>query len=130
MDAFTFTPHGVETLEAFNLRLKKYCVDHDVVGVVSSLLGSTLVLSLTLATDGIFAPFILQPIVMMIPTEYEPALETALTQAINDTKKLDNPEGDVMSVPIEVRAITAPSPGHLGYALMLVAVGEMDDGAE
>jgi len=126
MDVFTFTPGGSETLEAFNLRLKKYATDYDVVGVVSGVLGSTLVLSLTLGSDGVFSPVAVQPLVMLITPEYEKSLETALTQVINDVKKLDNPDGEVMSVPLEARCVPCPGEGRLGYILLLTAIGELD----
>jgi len=127
MDVFTYTPGGRETLEAFNLRIKEYTSKYDVVGVVSGVLGKTLVMSLTLASDGIASPVVVQPIVFVIPPAYEPVLEDTLTKVVNDIKALDNPEKEVTSLPLEMRTHATPGdPDQLGYAIAIVAVGELD----
>ena len=127
MDAFVFTHGGAESLEAFNLRVAKYAEEYDVVGVVSNVIGASLVLSLTLASDGIPSPIVVKPMVMLIAPEHEPTLENALTAVINSVKGLDDPAKETMSLPLELRVHSAPGPGRLGFALLLVAIGEIEE---
>jgi hypothetical protein len=124
MEAFTYTPGGNENIDSFNMRLAKYSLDNNVVGVVSTLIGSTLILSLTLEQD-LPAVILLRPFVAIVTEDSLPALETALSQVLGQIKAQDS--DDVMSVPVEVRGITAPHAPtrQSGYALFLIAVGEV-----
>ncbi len=128
MDVFAFTPGGVETLDAFNERLGKYALANNVIGAVSSTIGSTLVLSLTLDSDipGIAA---VRPFVAIIPTEGLAGLERGLDSLLTAMKAQDNPKDGVMSVPIEVRALDAKHEPtkQQGYAVFLIQVAELGD---
>src|SRR4051812_11082247 len=102
MDIFAFTPGGAETLDAFNARLAAYAASNDVAGVRASTLGKTLILSMTLIED-IPAMLLLRPFVAAIPASGVAALETSLTSVLDAIKAEDQPSGEVMSVPVEVR---------------------------
>jgi len=78
MEAFAYTPGGHETIDSFNMRLAKYALDNNVTGVVSSLLGSTLVLSLALEQD-IPSAILLRPFVALVTKDGVPMLEQALS---------------------------------------------------
>ncbi len=128
MDLFTYDPAGVESLDAFNGRLAAYAATNDVTGVVSTTLGDTLLLSLTVA-DDIPAPILLRPFVVTVAEGSGKRLETDLS-VILDKIKAEHTD-DNMSVPVEVRALNAPIPGvQAGYVLFLVAVAELDDEPE
>lgn len=128
MDIFTYDPAGIETLNAFNARLGAYAADNDVTGVVSSTLGSTLLLSVTVM-DDIPAPLLLRPFVVAVAPDSGKRLETDLSAILAAIKAED--KGDVMSVPVECRAIPAPVAGQQdGYVLFLIAVGELEEAEE
>ncbi len=128
MDIFTFTPGGIESIDAFNGRLAAYAANNNVTGARTSILGNTLVLSLTLDQD-IPAPLLLRPFVGLIGADGLPGLETALTNVLDAIKAEDNPEKEVMSVPVECRCFAAvhEPTQQVGYAVFLIAVGEIDD---
>ncbi len=94
MEAFAFNPKlGTETLEAFNLRVSTFCADNPVVLVNPSVVGGTLVLSLTEAADVDIAPDdeqdCLSASVLLIPPEALPTIETILDAEKQRLQALD-----------------------------------------
>ncbi len=128
MDIFTFTPGGIESIDAFNARLAAYAANNNVTGVRSSLMGSTLVMSMALDQD-LPAPILLRPFVGIVPPSSIATLETALSTVLDAIKAEDRPEDDVTSVPVECRCFTAPHEpsNQAGYAVFLIMVGELTD---
>lgn len=124
MEAFVYTPGGHETIDSFNMRLAKYAVDNNVTGVVSTLVDSTLVLSLALDAD-VPSMILLRPFVAIITEHSIPTLEKELSSVLEQIKAQDS--DDSMSLPVELRCMTAAHPAtkQRGYALFLVAVGDV-----
>ena len=128
MDIFTYTPGGVESIDAFNQRLAAYAASNNVTGVVTSLLDTTLVLSLAVA-DDLPSPILLRPFVAVIDPTGLNTLETALTNLLTDIKAEDDTDEGVMSVPVECKVYSAPHGGfQAGYAVFLIAIGELEEG--
>lgn len=128
MDIFTYTPGGVESIDAFNQRLAAYAASNNVTGVVTSLLDTTLVLSLAVA-DDLPSPILLRPFVAVIDPTGLNTLETALTNLLTDIKAEDDADEGVMSVPVECKVYSAPHGGfQAGYAVFLIAIGELEEG--
>lgn len=128
MEIFTFTPGGIETIDAFNMRLAKFASEQNVVGVKSSTIGGTLVLSLALDQDLPPAPVLLRPFVGVVGNAGLEALETALTAVLDAMKAQDKPEDDITSVPVECVCLDAPHAptSQQGYAIFLISVGELE----
>lgn len=127
MDVFCYTPGGAEALDNFNQRLAKYAVDNNIVGVVSSVISSTLVLSLATDKDvpGMLA---LRPFVVPLQPDNIPSLEHSLDGILSLMKAEDKPNDGVMSLPVELRVLEAKdsASGQIGYALFLVAIGDLE----
>jgi hypothetical protein len=97
MEAFAFNPKlGTETIEAFNVRVGTFCNDNPVVLVNPSVVGGTLVLSLTEAADVDIAPDdeqdCLSASVLLIPPESLPNVETILDAEKQRLLALDTEE--------------------------------------
>ncbi len=132
MELFTFTPGGHETIDGFNQRLATFAAGQQVTGARTSVIGGTLVLSLTLA-DDLPAENLLRPFVSLIGKTGLLTLETALTAILDQIKAEDKPaqnddDEDVMSVPLECRCFDAPHEptGQQGYAVFLIGVGQLE----
>jgi len=128
MDIFTYTPGGIESIDAFNERLAAYAASNNVTGVVASVLDTTLVLSLAVA-DDLPALLLLRPFIAVIDPKGLNTLETALTDLLTAIKAEDSADDGVMSVPVECKVYSAPHGGfQAGYAVFLIAIGELEDG--
>lgn len=131
MDLFTYTPGGVESIDAFNQRLAAYAASNNVIGVVTSQLGTTLLLSLALADDlpQVPPPPLLRPFVAVIDPTGLNTLETSLTDLLTAIKAEDDEDKGVMSVPVECKAYSAPHGGfQAGYAVFLIVIGALEEG--
>lgn len=132
MEVFCFRAGGTEDINAFNSRLADFASKNDITGIVSSVIGTTLVLSLAMAVDGILSHLVVRPVVIEIGAGDEAGLETTLTDIINAAKAEDNPDGEVTSVPLEIKMLPAPFIAGdeqrkvLGYAVLQIVIGEME----
>lgn len=128
MDIFTFTPGGIESIDAFNARLAAYAANNNVTGVRTSVIcGNTLVLSVALDQD-VPSQLLLRPFVGILGPNMS-GLETGLTSVLDAIKAQDDTEKEVMSVPVECRCFDAQHEPtqQAAYAVFLIAVGEIDD---
>ncbi len=133
-EVFTFTPGGVETIDAFNARLAPFCGEGDIVDVFPSCGGSTLVLSLTEPEDIPFPmPFAYQPYVMLAHEADMLTLEKTLGEV---SKKLiknvaaANDVGEDEIIITRTQLISLPAEPKASYILMLVVIGTIDTEAE
>jgi hypothetical protein len=131
MELFSYHPAGVETINAFNERLRAFAFDNDVNGVTAGHLGGALVLSVVLVDDDIGAPLILQPFVVPIYATQLLTLESFLGGILEDLKKRDTPQQ--IYKPVELRTIMVENTkfhaegGPIGYALFLITIGYDED---
>lgn len=135
MEVFSFTNGGLETLEAFNTRLRDFCVANPVLTIVPSTAHDTLLLSLVEAVDAIgddMAPedaaelvcFI--PVVMWVEAKDLPQLERQLSAVVTTLREADS--DDNPSAP--AHATLYPTPGG-AFVVLLINSGGLDlSGAE
>lgn len=130
MEVFTFSPHSTESLADFNSRIADFCLESEenpVVGVVSSLAGRTLVVSLSQMED---LPFVPPMAVLVVATMVEPTdaggMENKLTEVLETIKAMNT--DDTPRIPVEVRMHT-DNDGY-GYALILINVGAIEESGD
>lgn len=137
MEVFAYDPQGAETLDAFNLRLHQFANGNDVVGVVPTVIGNSLVLSLTLAEDLPMSPVLLQPFVLPILRGQLHVLES-YTSTMLATIRKDNTE-DTLRNPVEFRVLpgalagtvgsaTAAGDDLMGYGIFFINIGMLEFG--
>lgn len=130
-EVFCFTIGGAETIEAFNNRLASYCNENPIVGVVPSVLGGTLMLSLTELEDIPFPlPMAVQPLVLILHPQMLQNLEQVVTDThkhIRDSyataNKLDKDDAELSIVQTTLHPcsnVEHPSLKHTGFAVIVI----------
>ncbi len=130
MEVFSFTDGSVETLEAFNTRLRDFCVANPVLTVVPSTAHNTLLLSLVEAADAIgddITPEAAEELVCFIPAvtwvdaKDLPQLEQQLTAVVTALREADS--DDNPSAP--AHATLYPTPNG-AFVVLLINSGGLD----
>lgn len=130
MEVFSYLPGGPETIEAFNARVKEFCLDaadtNPVIGVTQSGVGPALFLSLAQAEDTLPMGIIAYPVAVELPHGILGNLEAFIGDEI---EKIQAEHTDAEErIPLEVRFVT--NPAGLGYAIIIVNIGMLDVGDE
>ncbi len=126
-EVFTYTPGGAETLDQFNTRVAQFCRDNEVVDVVPSTGGETLMLSLTEPDDLPYeVPTLLQPFVLRAGVRDMPTLEVSLAALRPQLAKSLGLPVDELSI-LRTSLLSIPSSVQDSYIILIITVGMLED---
>lgn len=128
MEVFTYNPKNQrEPLEAFNERVANYCEEYPVVAIDVSMVGPTLLLSLTLADDVDQSGWALTAVTMEIDGN-DKTVEDTLTSRLDSLSKRN--KEDHMFQPVKAVAVSRSDLPSQGFVVFLIANGTCDEEPE
>jgi hypothetical protein len=132
-EQFTHTPGGAETIDQFNARVAQFCRDNQVVNVVPSVSGRTLLLTLAEQDDVPFPmPIVYQPHTVIAREPDMATLEKSIEVIKEKLQEAVKQSFELEELPLVTMVQLHPMPSEPSscYILMLVAIGYVEMEAE